>query len=150
MKRPHLLALVAGIAAMLVLTGCNTFERRAQERANTFNQLDAVTQERLRQREIFVGDNFDMVYIALGAPDEKRDRISTTGTETIWTYNRYWQEYQGERFVGYQRFVVYNRRTNSYMIYYEPVRQTVYQERMEERLRVYFQDGQVTAIEQAR
>ncbi|HEX2099201.1 MAG TPA: hypothetical protein VHF69_00975 [Candidatus Synoicihabitans sp.] len=149
MKPSHLpFGLLA--ALVLLLSGCSTFERRSQERAATFNQLDDATRERLRQREIFVGDNFDMVYIALGAPDEKRERVTGDGSETTWIYNRYWQEYRGERTVGFQRYVVYNRKTKSYFVVYEPVRQSLYEERLEERLRVYFKNGQVTAIEQAR
>jgi hypothetical protein len=141
----------AGAAVLLVtLVGCNTFERRAQQRASTFNQLDAPTRERLKQREIFIGDNFDMVYIALGAPDEKRERITADGAETTWIFNRYWQEYYGDRTVGYQRYVVFNRHTRSYHVFYEPVRESVYADRVEEHLRVYFNNGQVTAIEQAR
>ncbi len=140
--------LLAGTA--LVLAGCNTFERRSQERASTFNQLDQATRDRLKQREIFVGDNFDMVYIALGAPDEKRERATAEGTETTWIYNQYWQEYHGERTVGYQRFAVYNPRSRSYIIYYRPVREALYAERMEERLRIFFRNGQVSAIEQAK
>jgi hypothetical protein len=141
----------AGVVAtaLLALVGCSTFERRSQERSATFNQLDDATKERLKRREIFVGDTFDMVYIALGAPDERRRSVTAAGDATTWIYNRYWQEYEGERMVGYQRRVVYNPRTKSCIVFYEPVRQAVYQERVEERLRVYFKDGQVTAIEQA-
>jgi hypothetical protein len=150
MTLSHLLRLVGAALLLLTVTGCNTFERRAQERAATFNQLDAPTRERLKQREIFVGDTFDMVYIALGAPDEKRERVTAEGSETTWIFNQYWQEYHGDRLVGYQRYVVYNPRTRSYIVYYEPVRRSIYSERVEERLRVFFRNGQVTAIEQAR
>ena len=141
--------LLALAAVLLALVGCSTFETRARERANTFNQLDAITQARLRDREIRVGDTFDMVYIALGAPDEKRERVTNEGAETTWTYNRYWQEYRGDYTVGFRRFVVYNPRTRSYFVVHEPVRETVYENRVEERMRVYFRDGQVTVIEQA-
>lgn len=149
MQCPLLPAVGALFLASLVLAGCSTFASRAEERAATFTQLDEATRERLRDREIFVGDNFDMVYIALGAPDEKRERITESGQETTWIYNRYWQEYHGTRTVGFQRYVVYNPRTKSYIVFHEPIRQSIYSDRIEERMRVYFDRGQVTAIEQA-
>lgn len=146
---PSPLRLFAAALVLVVLAGCSTFETRTRERAATFNQLDAITQERLRQREIRVGDTFDMVYIALGAPDEKREKITDAGAETTWIYNRYWQEYRGEYTVGFRRFVIYNPKTKSYFVVHEPVREPVYENRVEERMRVYFKNGQVTAIEQA-
>lgn len=149
MKRPLFPAASLLLLAFLVLTGCSTFTSRAKEREATFSQLDEMTRERLRNREIFVGDNFDMVYIALGAPDEKRQKVTESGMETVWIYNRYWQEYHGSHVVGYERYVVYNPRTKSYFVFYRPVRENIYSDRVEERMRVYFQDGQVTAIEQA-
>ena len=145
--RPHLLL----FAALLTLWGgCSTFEGRARERAAAFNQLDAITQERLRQREIRVGDTFDMVYIALGAPDQKREKVTNAGAETTWIYNRYWQEYRGDYTIGFRRHVFYNPKTKSYFVVHEPVRETIYQDRVEERLRVYFKNGQVSAVEEAR
>ena len=149
MTIPRFYLLTALVAAAL-LAGCSTFDRRAQERSVVFNTLDEATRERLKEREIRVGDNFDMVYIALGAPDEKRETVTADGANTTWIFNAYWQEYRGERFVGYRRYAVYNELTKTYHVYYQPVHRSIYEERVEERLRVFFADGQVTAIEQAR
>lgn len=146
--RTHLPILTAALL-LVSLTGCSTFDSRARERAGAFNQLDAITQERLRQREIRVGDSFDMVYIALGAPDEKRETVSRDGAETTWIYNRFWQEYRGEYTIGFRRHVFYNPKTKSYFVVHEPVREPVYENRVEERMRVFFKNGQVTAVEQA-
>ena len=146
--RAHLQSLAAVVLVGL-LAGCSTFDARSRERSTTFNQLDAITQERLRQREIRVGDSFDMVYIALGAPDEKRDKVTADGAQTTWIYNRYWQDYRGEYTIGYRRHVFYNAKTKSYFVVHEPVREPVYENRVEERMRVFFKNGKVTAVEEA-
>ncbi|GAB1488977.1 hypothetical protein MASR2M8_14280 [Opitutaceae bacterium] len=145
MRKSFLFLVVAA-----VLAGCSTFERRAEEKSATFNQLDEATRQRLKERDIMVGDTQDMVYIALGVPDEKRDRISLDGSETTWIYNAYWQEYQGKALVGYRRHVIFDARSQRYRVYYTPVEQSVYAQREEERIRVTFNNGKVTSIEQVK
>jgi hypothetical protein len=134
---------------MALLGGCNTFERRAKEKSAVFGALDAATQARLAARQIEVGDTHDMVYIALGAPDEKRDHLAPEGRTTTWIYSAYWQEYQGTRLVGFRRNVIYDATSKSYRVYHEPDYQPVYAPRMEDRVRITFQDGRVTVVEQA-
>lgn len=140
-----------GLACLvvLVLGGCSTFQRRAEEKASVFRALDAATQARLEARQIEVGDDEDMVYIALGVPDEKRDQVNSTGRTTTWIYSAYWQEYQGTRLVGFRRQVVYDPATKSYRVFHEPDYQPIYAPRMEDRVRITFQDGLVTVVEQA-
>ncbi|HEY0946363.1 MAG TPA: hypothetical protein VGD81_13890 [Opitutaceae bacterium] len=149
MKNLTLLGFVlAGLA--LVAAGCSTFESRSKEKSYVFNTLDPATRARLKERNIVVGDTMDMVYIALGAPDEKREKVERAGTETVWIYNAYWQEYQGEALLGYRRVVFFDRRSKTYRVYYEPVRESVYSQHEEERIRVNFKDGKVTVVEQAK
>jgi hypothetical protein len=140
--------LVLGFGVLLV--GCNTFDSRAKEKSATFTGLDEATRARLKERNLRVGDTFDMVYIALGAPDERREVVRRSGTETTWVYNAYWQEYRGTAIVGYRRFAIYNQATKTYHIIYEPVREAIYTPRVEERLRVYFEGGLVNAIEEVK
>jgi hypothetical protein len=138
-----------GLLLAVLLSGCNTFERRAEEKAGVFASLDEATRERLRERNLNVGDTLDMVYIAMGAPDERRVRHSADGSETTWIYNAYWQEYQGQALVGYRRYVVRDAKTGRFQVFYEPVRDSVYVPREEERIRVTFRGDRVVAIEQA-
>ncbi|HEY0968980.1 MAG TPA: membrane lipoprotein lipid attachment site-containing protein [Opitutaceae bacterium] len=145
MRKSFLFLVVAA-----ALAGCSTFERRAEEKSATFNQLDEATRQRLKDRDITVGDTQDMVYIALGVPDEKRDRLSLDGSETTWVYNAYWQEYQGQALVGYRRHVVFDPGSRRYRVYYTPVSQSVYAEREEERIRVTFNNGTVSSVEQVK
>lgn len=137
------------IAAVFALASCSTFERRAKEKESIFRTLDAGTQARLEARQIEVGDSQDMVYIALGAPDEKREQLTSGSRTTTWIYSAYWQEYQGTRLVGYRRQVVYDPGSKSYRVYHEPDYQPIYTPRVEDRVRITFQNGRVTVIEQA-
>ena len=91
-----------------------------------------------------------MVYIALGAPDEKREKVTKDGASTTWVYNAYWQEYRGEVVTGYRRYTVYDKERKVYRVYYEPVRQSVYTPHVEERMRVQFENGAVESIEEAK
>lgn len=134
----------------LATAGCSTFEKRAKERAATFSALDEATRARLEEKELRVGDTEDMVYIALGAPDEKRETLNEAGRDTMWIYNAYWQEYQGTHFVGYRRHVVGTPGTGNYRVYFEPIHRDVYASRMEERIRVTMRDGRVTVVEQVK
>ena len=145
MKRPGSLFL---LVLLLLAAGCSTFDSRVREKSDVFAQLDEATQNRLRNHELHVGDTEDMVYIALGKPDEMRGVTNSNGSSMLWVYNAYWQSYQGTRFVGYRRQVVYDSGSKSYKVYYEPVEEPVWESRVEERIRVTFTNGVVSVVEQ--
>ena len=146
----HFLRPVIFLAAVLLLAGCNTFERRAKERATVYNALDAATQENLKAGRVELGYTMDMVYIALGNPDQKKDQLTPKGRTTTWIYNSYYQEYVGTAHVGYRRYAVYNPKTRSYAVFVEPVYSNVYRDRVEPKIRISFKDGRVSAIEQVK
>ncbi|HEU5078289.1 MAG TPA: hypothetical protein VFT72_03715 [Opitutaceae bacterium] len=136
------------LAASLLITGCSTVKTRIDEKSALFNSLPAEVQDHLRQGLIDVGYTEDMVYIALGKPDEKRVSTTAEGTKTTWIYNTYWEEYEGTQTLGYRRHIVYDRRIRAYRVYLQPVRQDIYQAHVDEKTRVIFKDGKVEAIEQ--
>jgi hypothetical protein len=143
------LALALGLGLLLgLLAGCSTFDSRAREKSAVFAALDEPTRARLEAREIHLGDTTDMVYIALGKPSEIQKTTDSTGASDTWIYNTYWQEYQGTRLVGHRRDVIYNPATKTYRVIYTPDYEPVYVGRAEERIRVTFASGRVTAIEQ--
>jgi hypothetical protein len=146
---PRPLVVGCAVLVLLLASGCNTFKRRAEEKASVFSALDPATQARLEARQIEVGDTQDMVYIALGVPDEKREQNTPASRTATWIYSAYWQEYQGTRLVGFRRDVVYDPGSKSYRVYHTPDYQPIYAPRMEERVRITFQDGRVTVVEQA-
>jgi len=136
------------LLTLTLLTGCNTFERRAQKKADVFAALSPEAKVRLENKVINVGDSPDMVYIALGTPDEKRVTTSATGETVTWLYNRYWQEYRGEAYGGFVRRTVRDPQTGATSFYLEPVSRPIYAEREEPIMRVLFVDGKVTVVEQ--
>jgi hypothetical protein len=135
-----LLAMVIGLA------GCNSFNARARQMAATYESLPPDAQERLQRGAINVGDTPDMVYIALGNPDERRDIQTADGTQTVWVYKAYWDQYQGTAWMGYRRVFVPTRR--GYAIYHEPVTQDIYRTHAEDRVRITFNNGVVSTVEQ--
>lgn len=143
--------LIAAAALGILLAGCNTFKARARERSETFDQLPPEEQQRLQRGAISVGDNQDMVYIALGQPDERRDVTTADGTQSVWIYRTYWQQYEGTAWLGYRRIVVPARNGRGYAIFHEPVTQDVYRTHADDRIRVTFdRNGVVSSVEQTR
>lgn len=145
----RLLSFVCLGLALLGLTACSTFESRSKKRPELFASLDAATKARLESGVIDLGDTTDMVYLALGTPDEKREQVSSAGSSQIWIYSDYWHEYQGTRLVGYRHDVAYNPATKTYVANTVPDYQPIYAPRVEDRLRITFQNGRVTVVEQA-
>lgn len=140
-------AILALTIAALTLAGCSTFESRARERSETYASLDPGTRQRLERGAVNVGDTEDMVYIALGEPDEKRERKTEQRQQTIWIYRTYWQEYEGSKWVGWRRYIVPGP-GNHYRIFHEPVSRDIYRQRSTDVIRVTFADERVTAVDQ--
>lgn len=133
---------------VVVLAGCDTFDRRAQQKSATFESLAPEQREKLKRGVIEIGNTPDMVYIALGRPDEQRESATAAGRETVWIYNSYHQEYEGRLHSGYRRILVYDPNHRRYLVYHEPIFTDVYSEHEEEKIRIKFQNDRVTEIEQ--
>jgi hypothetical protein len=140
--------LVAAIA--LGLVACSTVSSRIEQKADVFAKLDPATQLKIKQGIIDLGFTPDMVYIALGRPDETREIATEGGRETVWTYNSYYDRYEGTVHTGYRRSVYWDPRIKGYRVYHEPVYANVYSEQKNTDIRVIFKDDKVTAIEQTK
>lgn len=149
MNTRRLLTLSAAVAA-LVLAGCQTVESRIKEKPEVFASVDRATQEKIKQGIIDLGYTEDMVYLALGNPDQKRESITANGRTLTWIYSTYYTRYDGTEMVGYHRRVYFDPYLRAYRLYYSPVFADTYREDREERIRITFTDGKVSAIEQAR
>ncbi len=146
--KPTTWLLPLAAAAIFLFAGCDTFQSRAREKAAVYQSLPPGTQQRLQRGRISVGDTKDMVYIALGYPDEVRDLTTPQGVQTIWIYRTYWQQYEGTAWVGWHRVIVPARDGRGYFIYHEPVTTDIYRTHADEVIRVTFQNGVVAAVEQ--
>lgn len=146
-KLRSILPLTLAAVALSTLVGCNTFDSRAREKSATYEALPQDTKQRLQRGSISVGDTQDMVYIALGTPDEKREVSTSDGTAQTWVYRTYWEQYEGTAWVGWHRVIVPTAR--GYAIYHEPITRDVYRSRVDEVIRVSFDTrGVVSAVEQ--
>jgi hypothetical protein len=134
----------------LLFAGCSTIDSRIREKPTAFAALDAPTQDKIRLGRVEIGFTTDLVYIALGSPDERLTKTSTGGTDETWIYNSYYQDYLGNAHTGYHRYVVIDPRTKQPVVFYEPIYTPIYQDRVEERIRIAFTAGKVASIEQVK
>jgi hypothetical protein len=146
MKLRSLALLLLG--AVLALTGCNTTSSRIKQKAEVFGSLPPADKERLRKGNVAIGDTPDMVYIAIGAPDRRIESISASARKLEWIYRHYYETYSGTAFAGYRRVVGFDPHTGRRFMYTEPCYADVYRGQTEENLRIIFEDGRVSAIEE--
>lgn len=133
---------------MLLLGACSTTRSRINRNQALFDTLTPVEQAQIQQGIVDIGFTPEMVYMALGRADNVQDRVTPNGTLTIWVYNRFFREYMGRQLVGFRRDVYFDPRINSWRVFYTPVSQAVFRERVEEVARIVFRDGRVEAVEQ--
>ena len=150
MKTPFFLFSVVTLALGL-FTGCQTVETRIKEKPDAFAQVDKATQDKIRQGIIDLGFSEDLVYLALGTPDQKRESVAATGNTTTWIYNTYYDRYDGPYLMGhYYRQVYFDPYLRTYRMHYHPVFADAYVTEKEERIRIVFKDGKASVIEQTK
>lgn len=142
--------LILMFLAGFVLAGCSTVNSRIREKSQVYYSLEPETRAKIDQGIIDPGFTPDMVYIALGAPDEKRQRRDLDGRTEVWIYNTYYDRFEGTRRVGYYRNVYFDPVARIYRVTYTPAYGPVYSQQKEEQIRITFRDGAVTTIEQSR
>ena len=148
--KTHLSFLAIAAAALLTITGCQTVDTRIKEKPDVFAKLDVATQDKIKQGIIDLGFTEDMVYLALGAADQKRESVSAAGNTLTWIYNTYYERFDGTTHAGYSRQVYFDPYLRTYRVYYRPVFADTYVNEKEERIRVVFKDGKVSVIEQTK
>jgi len=137
-------------ASLGFITGCETVESRIKEKSGAFANVDKATQDKIKQGIIDLGYTEELVYVALGGPDQKRETVTADGKTVTWIYNTYYERREGTSFAGYHRSVYYDPYLRAYRMYYRPVYADTYVEEKEQRIRIVFRDGKVTVIEQAK
>ena len=148
--KPRFFISFAALGLLLFAAGCQSVESRIKEKPEVFASVDSATQEKIKQGIIDLGYTEDMVYLALGKPDQKRETVTANARTLTWIYNTYYTRYDGTAMVGYYRQVYYDPYLRSYRVYYRPAFADTYRDESEERIRVVFTDGKVTALEQAK
>ncbi len=84
---PHSLA---ALACAVLLAGCLTqqqlIERRIGQKADVFAALPPESQQRLRAGQLASGDSRDAAWIVYGTPDRVFNKVTSTGTNEVWSY----------------------------------------------------------------
>jgi hypothetical protein len=145
----HLLSLLA----LLAFSGCQTVETRIKEKPAVFASLDKTTQDRIKEGVIGIGYSEDMVYLALGSPDQVRESVTADKHTLIWIYNSYIPHYDSAFMTSYYRYPYgypYPYYYRPYAYYYPPYALGPTYTEKEERIRVTFNDGKVSAIDQVK
>jgi len=138
------------LAGLALLAGCQSVASRIKEKPQVYANLDAATQDKIKQGIIEIGYTEDMVYLALGKPDQKRESVQENGRSVTWIYNTYYDRYDGTAFAGYHRSLYFDPYLRAYRVYYRPVYADTYATEKEERIRVVFKGGKAAVIEQTK
>ena len=137
-------------AFLVLFTACQSVDDRIKEKPGVFDNLDATTQDKIKQGIIEIGYTEDMVYLALDKPDQQRESVSENGKSTTWIYNTYYDRYDGTQFAGYYRSIYFDPHLRAYRVYYRPAYADTYSQEKEERIRVVFREGKAAVIEQSK
>jgi hypothetical protein len=150
MKKFLQLPILLGVAALL--GACSTINTRINERSAVFNQLDPNTQAKISHGDIDIGFTPDMVYMALGNPDVRREAVTTDGQTETWVYRSYYGDEVSAfgGWHGYHRWYAFNPYGRFYRVYWEPVYYDAFPQVAEDDIRVTFRNGRVIMIDQAR
>ena len=138
---------LTSLAAALCLTGCSSIASRSNEKAAVYDSLSSGTQQRLDRGKINIGDTQEMVYVAMGKPDEKRDSPNADGYQSVWIYiNKHPSVKRRER-TGWSEVIVPAVRDQHEVVIHEEVTKDVYRTQAKDEIHVVFARGVVSGIE---
>ena len=140
------------LSAIALLGACSTVNSRISEKSAVFSSLDPNTQAKISHGDIDIGFTPDMVYMALGNPDVRRESITANGQTETWIYRTYYDDYD-PAFVGmhgFHRWYAYNPYGHFYRFYWEPVFYDYGPDYAQDDIRVTFRNGRVVMIDQAK
>jgi hypothetical protein len=140
------------LGAIALLGACSTVNTRINEKAEVFNRLDPATQSKITHGDVDIGFTPDMVYMALGRPDARRESVSNEGQTETWIYRSFYEDdapgFTGWR--GFHRWYAYDPYGRFYRVYWEPVYYDAFPQVAQDDIRVTFRNGRVIMIDQAR
>ncbi len=134
------------ILLMVLLTGCATTESRIKKNQPLFDSYPADVQESIRKGIVLPGYTEEMAFMALGEPDRKYTRITATQHITVWSYTDTYTTPQQQRVEGSFRV---KDGSGRYRTVNDSVWVDVDQVHEYEKKRIEFENGMVTAVEEA-
>jgi hypothetical protein len=133
---PNFLAAMA--AFVLIVAGCSTTDSRIKNHQAAFDAEPPAVQAKIRAGQIDIGFSPEQVTMALGKPDRSYTRTTARGTSEIWAYEDHKPAFSfgvgvagggGSTMVG------------------SGVAVSTGNDRFDDKLRVVFEGGRVTAVE---
>jgi hypothetical protein len=85
MKSPRFFVTFS-VVAFALLTACSSPDSRIKSNQAAFNALPSETQAKIRAGKVEVGYTTTMVVMALGEPDRRYTRTSEKGKSEVWAY----------------------------------------------------------------
>jgi hypothetical protein len=136
----RLLPAFALISSVLWLAGCatSTPQDRISENRELYQSFPSAVQRKVSAGEVDVGFTEEMVQLALGEPHRRVTRQTETGSDEVWIYAS-----SEPRLSFGLGFGSYGRHSGSSV----GVSTSTGGHGREERMRVVFHDGKVTAVE---
>ncbi len=131
---------------LCLLVACATPDARIKKHQDVFDAFPPEIQEKVREGEIEIGFNEDMVFIALGKPDREYLRRTAEGELTVWSYTAHYTQTRREMIDG--RFNVRDPHSGRRHTVRDSVWVDVPTYHEYDRLRVEFEDDRVVAIEE--
>ena len=136
----HLIVVLAVIAG-LFFAGCSTPATRIQQNPAAFDRATPAQQELIKQGKVAIGFDEELVQLALGVPDRRRERIDAQGKKIIWSYVNYECDDGMFLYRGWYHRGFWVAPHYAYFADYPNRRER-------ERFRLVFRDGRVISIEQ--
>ncbi|MFT3782373.1 MAG: hypothetical protein QM790_10190 [Nibricoccus sp.] len=86
MKLPAVGVLGSLLTVTVLFSGCSTVDSRIKNHQSAFDSAPPTTQQKIRAGQVDVGFTPDQVIMALGEPDRRYTRTTANGTSEIWAY----------------------------------------------------------------
>lgn len=136
MKTKLLLLVLAAFA----VAGCSTVDSRISGNQAAFSSWPPAVQQKVRAGQVDIGFTSAQVQVALGDPDRKYTRTDAHGTVEVWAYRDDKPVFSFGLGLG---------SSNGSSAYGAGVGVTTGGDRYDDKLRVIYADGKVTALERS-
>jgi hypothetical protein len=126
------------VLAALALAGCSTVDSRIAKNQPEFDSWPPAVQQKVRAKQVDLGFTMAQVFMALGDPDRKYTRTTAQGTTEVWAYRDDRPTFSFGLGFG---------SAGGSSAYGAGVGVTTGGDRYDDKLRVIFANGKVTALE---
>ena len=126
------------VFAALMVAGCSTVDSRISSNQSQFNAWPIAVQQKVRAGQVDIGFTPAQVQMALGDPDRKYSRTDAHGTVEVWAYRDHKPMFSFGLGFG---------SAGGSSAYGAGVGVTTGGDRYDDKLRVIFAEGKVTALE---